>query len=254
MENRCRLGWLSFFEAAIRTVAAWFAREEEIPLANFCFELMVPKLPRQRANHKKTVVKTASGIKKWVEAFLASIEQPEDSESLKRYRHWTTFSMLVMLAKFQYASDTQQPKTYEDVMLVEALRRLNRAVGDRYQESAPVSKQEKDWLQHPAIEELRRAAREQELEDDEDLLEGVWGELEDVPAAMSDDLIAAEDEDESILEDMVELDVPEPQTVSPEASQMDSLQEASEGLLTSSASDSTTSDVVEDPVQEGEFF
>ena len=247
-------GVAEFFEAAIRTVAAWFAREEEIPLANFCFELMVPKLPRQRANHKKTVVKTASGIKKWVEAFLASIEQPEDSESLKRYRHWTTFSMLVMLAKFQYASDTQQPKTYEDVMLVEALRRLNRAVGDRYQESAPVSKQEKDWLQHPAIEELRRAAREQELEDDEDLLEGVWGELEDVPAAMSDDLIAAEDEDESILEDMVELDVPEPQTVSPEASQMDSLQEASEGLLTSSASDSTTSDVVEDPVQEGEFF
>ncbi|TVR04979.1 MAG: hypothetical protein EA395_16105, partial [Phormidium sp. GEM2.Bin31] len=253
-------GVAEFFEEAIRTVAAWFAREEEIPLANFCFELMVPKLPRKKANHKKTVVKTASGIKKWVEAFLASIEQPKDSESLKLYRHWTMLSMLVMLAKFQYASDTQRPKTYEDVMLVEALRRLNRAVGDRYQELAPVSKQEKNWLQHPAIEQLRRAALEQELEEDDDLLEGVWGDLDDAPTAMNNDLISQGDE--STLEAVVESDIPEPETGAEigaetaveEESQTDPPQEGSEAPLTTPASESTASDVVEDPVEEGEFF
>ncbi|WP_159788195.1 hybrid sensor histidine kinase/response regulator [Sodalinema gerasimenkoae] len=256
-------GVAEFFEEAIRTVAAWFAQEEEIPLANFCFELMVPKLPRKKANHKKTVVKTASGIKKWVEAFLTSIEQPKDSASFKLYRHWTMLSMVVMLAKFQYASDTQQPKTYEDVMLVEALRRLNRAVGDRYQELPPVSKQEKNWLQHPAVEQLRRAALEQESEEDEDLLEGVWGDLDDAPAAMSDDLISQGDE--STLEAVVESNIPEPEIgaetgaktgaeIAEGKSQTDPPQETSEAPLTTPASESTASDVVEDPVQEGEFF
>ncbi|NMG60164.1 hybrid sensor histidine kinase/response regulator, partial [Geitlerinema sp. P-1104] len=245
-------GVADFFEEAIRTVAAWFAREEEIPLANFCFELMVPKLPRKKANHKKTVVKTASGIKKWVEAFLDSIEQPGDSASLKCYRHWTMLSMLVMLAKFQYASDTQQPKTYDDVMLVEALRRLNRAMGDRYQELAPVSKPEKNWLHHPALEELRVAARAEELVEDEDLLEGVWGDLEEAPAAMTDDMNQEIPEDNtSTLEAVV--DSAMPQAAESDA-QTNPPEEVAQAPLTTPASEQAASDVVEDPVQEGEFF
>lgn len=244
-----------FFEGAIRAVAAWFARQEEIPLANFCFELMVPKLPRKAANHKKTVIQTASGIKKWLERFLASIEGADESSSLIAYRHWTLLSMLVMVAKFQYRSDTQQPKTYEDVMLVEALRRLNRAVGDRYQRLPPVSKQEKNWLNHPAIGQLMAAAVEEDLAEDEDLLEGVWGDLEGetpevMTESMAESMLADEEEVISGSEGSLEASSEaSPDKASPESSQ-ESLDASGEYSLL----DQTSSDVVEDPVQDGEFF
>jgi chemotaxis family two-component system sensor histidine kinase/response regulator PixL len=247
-----------FFEGAIRAIAAWFAREEEIPLANFCFELMVPKLPRKAANHKKTVIQTASGIKKWVERFLASIEDPQDSSSFSLYRHWTLLSMLVMLAKFQYRSDTQKPKTYDDVMLVEALRRLNGAVGDRYQRLPPVSKQEKNWLDSPAIDQLMTAAVEEDLAEDEDLLEGVWGDLEEEAPEMMTESMA-----ESMLADEEEVNSSSESEMAPE-SELEAGSGVTSGTgptespeaasLSTPLSDQTSSDVVEDPVQEGEFF
>ena len=259
-----------FFEGVIRAVAAWFAREEEIPLANFCFELMVPKLPRKAANHKKTVIQTASGIKKWVERFLGAIEDPQESSSLSLYRHWTLLSMLVMLAKFQYRGDTQQPKTYEDVMLVEALRRLNRAVGDRYQQLPPVSKQEKNWIDSPAIQQLMTAAVEEDLAEDEDLLEGVWGDLErETPEvmgeSMAESMLADEEEVISGLEGSSEASSQASSEASSQASSEVSSEASSEASPESSPesldasveyslSDQTASDVVEDPVQEGEFF
>ncbi len=246
-----------FFEGAIRAVAAWFAREEEIPLANFCFELMVPKLPRRAANHKKTVIQTASGIKKWVERFLAAIEDPQESSSLSLYRRWTLLSMLVMLGKFQYRGDTQQPKTYEDVMLVEALRRLNRAVGDRYQRLPPVSKPETNWIDSPAIHQLMAAAVEEDLAEDEDLLEGVWGDFEEsapeiMAESMAESMLADEEEvsASSELEGGSEDGSEDGSEASPNASSPEGLDASGEYSL----SDQASSDVVEDPVQEGEFF
>jgi len=258
-----------FFEGAIRVIAAWFAREEEIPLANFCFELMVPKLPRRAANHKKKVIQTASGIKRWLERFLAAIEEPHESSSLSLYRRWTLLSMLVMLAKFQYRSDTQQPKTYEDVMLVEALRRLNRAVGDRYQERPPVSKPETNWIDSPAIHQLMAAAVEEDLAEDEDLLEGVWGDLEEeapemMTKSMAESMLADEEEGSASseleggsregLEERLDDQLDDQSDDTLESSSQKSSPEGLDARHSSPLWDQTSSDVVEDPVQEGEFF
>lgn len=166
-----------FFCQTICAVSRWFAQTEAIPPANFCFELMVTKLPARAANHKKTVIRTVSGLKKWVEGFLEFIDDPSDSESLRVYRHWTLLSVVVFVAKFQYRSDTQQPKTYRDVMLVEALRRLNKAVGDRYSQLPPVSAAEKDWLQLPHLAKLNEPLAV--VDSDEDEVESVWGSLDE---------------------------------------------------------------------------
>ncbi|MGC9505631.1 response regulator [Baaleninema sp.] len=174
-----------FFINSIRAFAKWFARENAIPLANFCFELIVPKLPPKRANHKATVVRTASNIKKQIDRFLEFIAEDSDSESLCLYRQWTLFSVVIAVAKFQYASDTQQPKTYDDILLIKALRRISNHIGQQYNRLPPVRRHERNWLELPHLAKLDAPL---DRDPDEDLLEEVWG---------SDD---EEDEEEDLEE------------------------------------------------------
>ncbi|MDC0835668.1 response regulator [Geitlerinema sp. CS-897] len=165
-----------FFIDAIGAFAKWFARENAVPLANVCFELIVPKLPAKRANHKAMVVRTASSIKKQSDRFLEFIAEDSDSESLCLYRQWTLFSVIVAVAKFQYASDTQKPKTYDDVLLVKALRRISNHIGQQYNQLPAVRRSERNWLESPHLAKLDVPL---DRDPDEDLLEQVWGSDEE---------------------------------------------------------------------------
>ncbi|WP_017660474.1 hybrid sensor histidine kinase/response regulator [Baaleninema simplex] len=186
-----------FFIDAIRAFAKWFARENAVPLANVCFELIVPKLPAKRANHKATVVRTASNIKKQSDRFLEFIAEDSDSESLCLYRQWTLFSVIVAVAKFQYASDTQKPKTYDDVLLVKALRRISNHIGQQYNQLPPVRRSERNWLESPHLAKLDVPL---DRDPDEDLLEQVWGSDDEVETEETNDTEATEETSPNLSE------------------------------------------------------
>ncbi|MGD1901128.1 MAG: response regulator [Geitlerinemataceae cyanobacterium] len=172
-----------FFLQLVRAIAHWHSHETETPIADFSLELLVLPPNIAQLRNKKRAIQAVKALRDLGDRFLDATASEGDGQSYRLYRKWTFLSAMVAIAKCQCAPLTRYPKSFKDVPFVIAVRQLAKNVGDHYQALPPIPNRQRQWLETPAVEQLFQPTIATPLLptalDDANLLEEVWGEIDD---------------------------------------------------------------------------
>jgi two-component system, chemotaxis family, sensor histidine kinase and response regulator PixL len=149
----------------IRYIFGWFNHHREIPELELNLSLLIPH-PSQE--YPVTYVET------WLEEFIYFIEDGEDSQSLCLYRRGVILIVILSIAKFKYTVEENNSA----IPVIKKLRQQIRDLGKEYKNCPPVTQTEKNWLDHPKLQNLlviKEITSSLLIEDNNNLLESIWG-------------------------------------------------------------------------------
>jgi two-component system, chemotaxis family, sensor histidine kinase and response regulator PixL len=150
---------------AIRYVFGWFNHYREIPESELNLSLLIPP-PSQKY--------PVDYLEAWLEEFIYFIENAGDSQSLCLYRRGIILIILLSIAKFQYTVEQNNSA----IPIIKKLRQQIRELGKEYKNYPPVNEAEKNWLDHPKLQDLlviKEINSSLLLGDNNNLLESIWG-------------------------------------------------------------------------------
>ena len=162
----------------IRYIFGWFNHHREIPESELNLSLLIPP-PSQKY--------PVNYLEDWLEKFLYFLEDEKNSQSLCLYRRGVILIILLAIAKFQYTVEQNNSA----IPIIKKLRQQIRELGKEYKNYPPVTEAEKNWLDHPKLQDLlviKEINSSLLLEDNNSLLESIWG---GEPILPSDDEIVA---------------------------------------------------------------
>ncbi|MBW4574608.1 MAG: hybrid sensor histidine kinase/response regulator [Aphanothece sp. CMT-3BRIN-NPC111] len=190
-----------FYLRAARYCLQWFHRYQHIPQSNLSLALLVPNLQQQDTAIQEAKV-AAKYVEDWLESFLFLVTDESDSESLRLYRHGTLLTVILAVAKFQYFDQTNDPKEYRDISLIQILESRRIEVIKKYKKHPPISEEEKKWLESPQLKKLLERRNFESLEHlpaADSLVEEIWGKPP-APPSTSIELTTPESTDSLVEE------------------------------------------------------
>ncbi|MBR8832638.1 MAG: hybrid sensor histidine kinase/response regulator [Stigonema ocellatum SAG 48.90 = DSM 106950] len=151
-----------FYLKVIRYILGWFNHELEIAYQELSLTLLIPK---------KDAENTINHIEDWLFNFLDFLQDEKDSHSLYLYRQGVILTILLAVAEFQ------NQRNECDIVTIQTLQNKISKLVKEYQNYAPVSPEEKKWLDSPKLEkllEIKEISTSSQVSDR--LLESIWGE------------------------------------------------------------------------------
>jgi chemotaxis family two-component system sensor histidine kinase/response regulator PixL len=158
-----------FYLKLIQYILGWFHQQREITKEELNLSLLVPKLD---------IENQVNYIENWLKEFLYYVKNPEDSYNLCVYRQGIILIVLLAVAKFEYGND----KSDSYILLTRKLQHEIRSLAKEYKNYPPVTAKEKNWLDHPKLQNLLviNEISKPVLSENDNLLESIWGgETED---------------------------------------------------------------------------
>ena len=149
----------------IRYIFGWFNHYRDIPESELNLSLLIPS-----SSQKYPV----NYLEHWLEQFLYFIEKIGDSKSLCLHRRGMILIILLAIAKFQYTVEQNNSA----IPIIKKLRQQIRELGKEYKNYPPVTEAEKNWLDHPKLQDLlviKEIVPSSLLEENNNLLESIWG-------------------------------------------------------------------------------
>jgi chemotaxis family two-component system sensor histidine kinase/response regulator PixL len=149
----------------IRYIFGWFNQYREIPESELNLSLLIPS-----SSQKYPV----NYLEHWLEQFLYFIEKVGDSKSLCLHRRGVILIIILAIAKFQYTVEQNNSA----IPIIKKLRQQIRELGKEYKNYPPVTEAEKNWLDHPKLQDLlviKEIVPSSLLEENNSLLESIWG-------------------------------------------------------------------------------
>ena len=149
----------------IRYIFGWFNQHREIPESELNLSLLIPS-----SSQKYPV----NYLEHWLEQFLYFIEKVGDSKSLCLHRRGVILIIILAIAKFQYTVEQNNSA----IPIIKKLRQQIRELGKEYKNYPPVTEAEKNWLDHPKLQDLlviKEIVPSSLLEENNSLLESIWG-------------------------------------------------------------------------------
>ncbi|HIK33886.1 MAG TPA: hybrid sensor histidine kinase/response regulator [Oscillatoriales cyanobacterium M59_W2019_021] len=180
-----------FFLRAIRYIARWFALERDLPFEDFRLEFAVPKIELYERQDRELLTETLNYIKDWVNHFSEFLTEKSDSPSLRLYRKWSLFSVALAIAKYHYFREIDRPEKYQDIPLVQVLRRGMKRLASIYQKYPPATEAEKNWLDLPHLKKLEPS---ENSDSEETSIEEIWGDPDAEEAESLEELWQAQED------------------------------------------------------------
>jgi chemotaxis family two-component system sensor histidine kinase/response regulator PixL len=149
----------------IRYIFGWFNHYREIPESELNLSLLIPS---------STQKYPVNYLEHWLEQFFYCIEKLGDSKSLCLHRRGVILIILLAIAKFQYTVE----RNNSAIPIIKKLRQQIRELGREYKNYPPVTEAEKNWLDHPKLQNLlviKEIVPSSLLEENNNLLESIWG-------------------------------------------------------------------------------
>ncbi|MGV0108469.1 histidine kinase [Nostoc sp. DSM 114160] len=152
-----------FYLKVIRYIYGWFNHQMQIPEAELSLTLLVPRLERENL---------LNYIENWLKDFLGFVQDEEDSQSLCIYRRGIILIILFAVAKFQYSLKASDSHLSGIKLLQNQIHKLAK----EYKNYPPVTKEEKNWLDSPKLQNLLVIKEIVSSQSTDNLLEAIWGE------------------------------------------------------------------------------
>lgn len=149
----------------IRYIFGWFNHYRDIPEPDLELSLLIPS-----SSQKYPV----NYLEHWLEQFFYFIEKVGDSKSLCLHRRGVILIILLAIAKFQYTVEQNN----NAIPIIKTLRQKIRELGREYKNYPPVTEAEKNWLDHPKLQDLlviKEIVPSALIEENNNLLESIWG-------------------------------------------------------------------------------
>lgn len=149
----------------IRYIFGWFNHYREIPESELNLSLLVPP-PHQQY--------PVNYVENWLEQFFYFLDDETDSQSLSLYRRGVILIIILAIAKFQYTVE----KNNSAIPIIKKIREQIRDLGKQYKNHSPIAEAEKNWLDHPKLQDLlviQEIVPALLIEDNHNLLESIWG-------------------------------------------------------------------------------
>ncbi|MDP5017402.1 MAG: Hpt domain-containing protein, partial [Dolichospermum sp.] len=167
-----------FYLKVIRYIFGWFNHYKEIPELELNLSLLIPPLTQKYP---------VNYLEDWLQQFLYFIENEGDNQALCLYRRGVILIILLAIAKFQYTVEHYNSA----IPIIKNLRQQIRELGKKYKNYPPVTEAEKNWLDHPKLQDLlviKEIVPSLLIEDNNKLLESIWGG--DVILDADDEIVA----------------------------------------------------------------
>ncbi len=155
-----------FYIKVIRYIFGWFNHYQEITVSELGLSLLVP------VNQKNNL---GNYLENWLNKFLEFVQNTEDSQSLVIYRQGVIFTIILIVVKFQYASE----KFNGAMLVIRTLKNKLSKLAKEYKSLPPVTPQEKNWIDSPKLQQLlvlKEIAPPVFAENTNSLLTMIWGE------------------------------------------------------------------------------
>ncbi|WP_445626398.1 response regulator [Nostoc sp. DSM 114167] len=152
-----------FYLKVIRYIYGWFNHQMQIPEAELSLTLLVPSLERENL---------LNYIENWLKNFLDFVQNEEDSQSLCIYRRGIILIILFAVAKFQYSLKASDSYLSGIKLLQNQIHKLAK----EYKNYPPVTREEKNWLDSPKLQNLLAIKEIVSSQSTDNLLEAIWGE------------------------------------------------------------------------------
>ncbi|AFY43828.1 hybrid sensor histidine kinase/response regulator [Nostoc sp. PCC 7107] len=153
-----------FYLKLVQYILSWFQHQRQISKQELNLSLLIPKLD---------IENQINYIENWLKEFLNFVQNREDSYSLCLYRHGIILIVLLAVAKFEYSND----KSESYILLTRKLQKQILILAQEYKNYPPVNSQEKNWLDHPklqnilVIDEISKPI----FAETDNFLESIWG-------------------------------------------------------------------------------
>jgi two-component system, chemotaxis family, sensor histidine kinase and response regulator PixL len=155
-----------YYLKIIRYILGWFNHELEIPEKELSLSLLVPKI---------SVESTVDYIDNWLGELWLFLDNDSDSPSLSLYRQGVILNVLLLIAKFKYASRGG------DSPVIESLQYQIKKLAKEYKNYPPITSNEKNWIDNPKLQKLLEVKlipvhEPVEIGINESGIEAIWGE------------------------------------------------------------------------------
>ncbi|MBE9007858.1 hybrid sensor histidine kinase/response regulator [Fortiea sp. LEGE XX443] len=180
----------------IQYIFGWFHHQRAIPKQELNLSLLIPKLdPEIQINYIET----------WLKEFLTFVQNQENSYSLCVYRHGIILIVLLAVAKFEYGND----KSANYILLTQKLQKQILILAKEYKNYPPINNQEKNWLDHPNLQNLLvfREISKPIFSEPDNLLESIWGGEAEATSNQNEQEIKIDDVDPLSFQEQSTLDL-----------------------------------------------
>ncbi|BAY82020.1 CheA signal transduction histidine kinase [Calothrix parasitica NIES-267] len=157
-----------FHLKVIRCILGWFNHELGIVEDKLGLHLLIP-----RDDGKENPVEC---VETWLQEFLEFVQEESDTPSLSLYRLGGILTVLVGVAKFKCYQDNLW-----DFSIIETLQSKVSDIAKEYKNYAPVSIEDKQWLDSPKLQNLLGIKSEVNLTVEPEIQEVVSSEIETPP-------------------------------------------------------------------------